>query len=59
MATFFSQVIIHVIRGKKRISENLCNSWPKKILLRFGTMALTKLKSKLITFVEIDFFYAN
>ncbi len=31
----------------------------KRNLLKFGTISLTKLNSKLITFVEIDFFYAN
>jgi len=29
------------------------------IMLKFGTMALTKLNSKLITFVKIDFLYAD
>jgi len=29
------------------------------ILLKFVTISLTKLNSKLITFVKIDFFYAN
>jgi hypothetical protein len=29
------------------------------IMLKFGTIPLTKLNSKLITFVKIDFLYAD